>query len=70
MSEGRPGDHPVTDMLLGMYSILGKEGDELLRTLVEVKGLSFTKTWFEQNIYQQVYSRDEKIMELQLILKS
>lgn len=68
MGNGKPGDHPVTDMLLEYDNIMGTQGDELLKALVKKRGLSFVKTWFEQNLYQKVYDVNEKLNELQCLL--
>ncbi|MGY8826893.1 MAG: hypothetical protein ACKVJG_23740 [Candidatus Latescibacterota bacterium] len=64
MSEGRPGDHPLTDMLYHGSNIMGDEGDVLIRNLVESKGLRYAKDWFEKKLYQVPYDRVVIISEL------
>jgi len=60
MTDGHPGDHPLTDIFLNNEHVLGEEGDNLLRRLAEEKGLFFAKIWFEQNLYLVPFDREEK----------
>ncbi|GAB6094513.1 hypothetical protein JCM14469_07650 [Desulfatiferula olefinivorans] len=70
MSEGRPGDHPLTDMLYHGASIMDDEGDALIRELVESKGLGYARDWFEKKLYQVPYDRMMIINELHKLIES
>lgn len=62
--EGRPGDHPVTDMLYHGMTLVDDEIDALLKQVCACKNVVFVKRFFEQEIYHQDWSRDEIINRL------
>lgn len=66
--EGRPGDHPVTDMLYHGQSLVDDEIDALLKTLREYKMLAYVKRFWEEHIEGKQWVRDDIISRLREII--
>ena len=67
--EGRPGDHPVTDMLYHGQSLVDDEIDALLKTLRAYKMLAYVKRFWEEHIESKQLARDEIIRRLREIIE-
>ena len=66
--EGRPGDHPVTDMLYHGIALVDEEIDALLKQLCACKKVAFVKRFWEEHLYQQQWSRNEIIYRLRALI--
>ena len=66
--EGRPGDHPVTDMLYHGQSLVDDEIDALLKTLRAYKMLAYVKRFWEEHIEGKQWVRDDIISRLREII--
>ena len=50
MPNGKPGDHPLTDILLHSHETYGSEADELIRRIAELSSRRELDEWWEANV--------------------
>jgi hypothetical protein len=51
MPNGRPGDHPITDLMIHQLSVYGEPLDTKLRQIGELMSYHRLCDWFEQGQY-------------------
>jgi hypothetical protein len=47
---GKPGDHPLTDILIHKREVYGKEADELVRKIAQLCSRRELDDWWEREI--------------------
>jgi hypothetical protein len=47
---GKPGDHPVTDILVHKHAVYGREADELIRKIAALCSRRELDEWWEREI--------------------
>jgi len=50
MPNGKPGDHPLTDILVHRLKVYGREADELIRKIAELCSRRELDEWWEKEI--------------------
>lgn len=50
MPNGKPGDHPLTDILVHRLKVYGQEADELIRKIAELCSRRELDEWWEKEI--------------------
>jgi hypothetical protein len=50
MPNGKPGDHPLTDIFIHKLEVYGKEADELIRKIGELCSRRQLDEWWEKEI--------------------
>jgi hypothetical protein len=50
MPNGKPGDHPLTDILIHKVKVYGDEADDLIRKIAELSSRRELDEWWEQEI--------------------
>ena len=50
MPNGKPGDHPLTDILVHMQKVYGQEGDDLIRTIANLCSRRELDEWWQREI--------------------
>jgi len=50
MPNGKPGDHPLTDLLVHKSKVYGKEADELIRQIASLCSSRELDEWWEKEI--------------------
>lgn len=50
MAHGKPGDHPLTDILLHRIEVYGSEADEIIRQVAELSSRRELESWWETTI--------------------
>lgn len=50
MANGKPGDHPLTDILVHRLKVYGQEADELIRKIAELCSRRELDKWWEKEI--------------------
>ena len=50
MPNGRPGDHPLTDILIHNHKVYGQEADELIRRIAELSSSREMDEWWQREI--------------------
>ena len=50
MPNGKPGDHPLTDIFKHRIEAYGAEADELIRKIQELSGSDALREWWEREI--------------------
>lgn len=68
MTQGRPGDHPVTDMLLGLVTLYDDEVDELFKVFIQKRYLPFAMKWWEDHMYHQPIDKQAILQQLQQLI--
>ncbi|HUA65372.1 MAG TPA: hypothetical protein VME24_05960 [Alphaproteobacteria bacterium] len=48
MANGKPGDHPLTDILIHKLEVYGAEADELIRKIDSLGGRRELEEWWER----------------------
>jgi hypothetical protein len=50
MPNGKPGDHPLTDILVHKLTVYGDEADDLIRKIAELSSRRELDEWWEHEI--------------------
>lgn len=50
MPNGKPGDHPLTDILAHKVRVYGEEADELIRKIAELCSRRELEEWWEHEV--------------------
>lgn len=50
MPNGKPGDHPLTDILVHKFSVYGSEADDLIRKIAELCSRGELDEWWQHEI--------------------
>lgn len=50
MANGKPGDHPLTDILIHNLTVYGQEGDDLIRNIAELCSRRELDEWWQSEI--------------------
>jgi hypothetical protein len=50
MANGKPGDHPLTDILVHRLEVYGKETDDLIRRISEICSRRELDEWWEREV--------------------
>lgn len=50
MPNGKPGDHPLTDILVHNLDVYGKEASELIRQIARLSSLKELDEWWSREI--------------------
>jgi hypothetical protein len=50
MPNGKPGDHPLTDIFLHRVEVYGAEADELIRKIAKLSSRREVDYWWEREI--------------------
>jgi len=50
MPNGKPGDHPLTDILIHNLKVYGQEGDDLIRKIAELCSRRELDEWWQRKI--------------------
>lgn len=50
MPNGKPGDHPLTDILVHRLKVYGREADELIRKIAELSSRRELDEWWKKEI--------------------
>ncbi len=53
MANGKPGDHPLTDILWHGMEVYGPEADELIRKMSRLSSPRELREWWEQELAGQ-----------------
>jgi hypothetical protein len=50
MAAGRPGDHPITDLMLWDLPVYGAEADAMFRRLAQLLSAQDLNSWWESDL--------------------
>ena len=50
MPNGKPGDHPLTDILVHKVKVYGEETDDLIRKIAELSSYRELDEWWQREI--------------------
>ena len=50
MANGKPGDHPLTDILVHGLEVYGREADDLIRKIAELSSDRELNDWWDDQI--------------------
>jgi hypothetical protein len=50
MPDGKPGDHPLTDILVHKLNVYGREADDLIRRIAELCSRRELEEWWNREI--------------------
>ena len=50
MANGKPGDHPLTDILVHNLTVYGQESDDLIRNIAELCSRRELDQWWQREI--------------------
>jgi hypothetical protein len=50
MPNGKPGDHPLTDILVHKLNVYGREADDLIRRIAELCSRRELEEWWNREI--------------------
>jgi hypothetical protein len=50
MPNGKPGDHPLTDILAHKHEVYGQEGDDLIRKIADLCSRRELDEWWQREI--------------------
>ena len=50
MANGKPGDHPLTDILVHKLNVYGREADDLIRRIAELCSRRELEEWWNREI--------------------
>jgi hypothetical protein len=50
MPNGKPGDHPLTDILVRKLNVYGREADDLIRRIAELRSHRELEEWWNREI--------------------
>lgn len=50
MPNGKPGDHPLTDLLVHKLDVYGAEADDLIRRIAELSSRRELDEWWQREI--------------------
>jgi hypothetical protein len=50
MPNGKPGDYPLTDILIHKLTVFGKDADDLIRKIADLSSSSELNSWWQSEI--------------------
>jgi hypothetical protein len=50
MPNGKPGDHPLTDILVHKMKVYGQEADDLIRRIAELSSRRELDEWWDREV--------------------
>lgn len=50
MPNGKPGDHPITDLFVHNHDVYGNEADKIIKDIAKIIGRKQTEDWLEKEI--------------------
>ena len=50
MPNGKPGDHPLTDILVHKLKVYGREADDLIRKIADLSSQGELSDWWQHEI--------------------